>query len=232
MLLQNLKLAFRVLIRHRGYTLINLAGITVGVTVCLLIGLYVQHELSYDRYHEKHKSIYRLANKVDGASYENGIAKVNGPWGPGLAKNLPEVESMCRFVFLGETLVKSGDKEFYEPDGFYADSTVLDMFSWKLIEGDAKTVMDAPNKVIITESFAKKYFGAENPIGKALSFDNGDLYKVTGLIKDVPSNSHFHFDFLVSMSSYHHPDMMKWNRWNQFYTYLLLKPDASPRLVE
>jgi len=232
MLLQNLKIAIRVLTRHKGYTLINLAGITVGVTVCLLIGLYVQHELSYDRYHINHQNIYRLANKVDGASYENGIAKVSAPWGPGLAQNLPEIKSMCRFVFFGETLFKNGDKEFYEPDGFYADSTVLDLFSWNLIAGDPKTAMDAPNKMIITESFAKKYFGNENPLGKTFTVDNTDLYKVTGLIKDVPSNSHFRFNFLVSLSTYHHPDMIKWNRWNQFYTYLLLKPGASIPAVE
>ena len=233
MLLQNLKIAFRVLTRHKGYALINLAGITVGVTVCLLIGLYIQHELSYDRYHVNHKNIYRLANKVDGASFENGIAKISAPWGPGLAKNFPEVESYCRFVFFGESLFKYGDKQSYEESGFYADSTVLKIFSWKLIKGDPKTAMEAPNNMIISETFAKKYFGNEDPIGKTFTVgSDNDLYKVTGLIKDVPSNSHFRFDFLATLSSYHHPDMDKWNRWNQFYTYLLLKPGVSVKAIE
>ncbi len=233
MLLQNLKIALRVLNRHRGYALINLAGITVGVTVCLLIGLYIQHELSYDRYHVNHKNIYRLANKVDGASFENGIAKISAPWGPGLAKNFPEVESYCRFVFFGESLFKYGDKQSYEESGFYADSTVLKIFSWKLIKGDPKTAMEAPNNMIISETFAKKYFGNEDPIGKTFTVgSDNNLYKVTGLIKDVPSNSHFRFDFLATLSSYHHPDMDKWNRWNQFYTYLLLKPGVSVKAIE
>ena len=233
MLFQNLKIAFRVLNRHKGYALINIAGITVGVTVCLLIGLYIQHELSYDRYHVNHKNIYRLANKVDGASFENGIAKISAPWGPGLAKNFPEVESYCRFVFFGESLFRYGDKQAYEESGFYADSTVLKIFSWKLIKGDPKTAMEAPNNMIISESFAKKYFGNEDPIGKTFTVgSDNDLYKVTGLIKDVPSNSHFRFDFLATLSSYHHPDMDKWNRWNQFYTYLLLKPGVSVKAIE
>jgi len=232
MLLYQIKMALRILSRRPGFISINLAGITVGAAVCLLIGLYIQHELSFDRYHLNHKTIYRVANKVEGASYENGIAKVFGPWGPGLAKNLPEVESMCRFVGFNETLFAWRDKRFYESNGFYADSTVLDIFSWKLISGDPKTAMQAPNCMIVTRSFAKKYFADEDPVGKSVLLNNTDNYRITGLMEDVPFNSHFRFDFLASLSSYHHPDMDKWNRWNQFYTYLLLKPGASVKEVE
>lgn len=232
MLWYQLKMAFRVLSRRPGYISINLAGITVGAAVCLLIGLYIQHELSYDRYHVKHEQIYRVANKVANASYENGIAKVSAPWGPAFAHEFPEVQSMCRFVWFNESLFAYNEKRFYESQGFYADPTVLDMFSWKLLRGDRSTAMSAPYSMIITQSFARKYFGDENPVGKNFVIGDNTLYRITGVMEDVPFNSHFRFDFLTSISSYEHPDMENWNRWNQYYTYLLLKPGADIKEVE
>jgi putative ABC transport system permease protein len=231
MLQHNLKIAWRVLRRNIGYTTINFLGISAGIAVCLLIGLYIQHELSYDKYHKNYKSIYRLANKVDGASFENGMAKISAPWGPAAAENIPEVQSMCRFISYGETLFEKGKEKFYESRGFYADSTVFEIFGWKLLKGDDEKCLLAPNTIVLTRTMAEKYFGTKDPVGEILTIDNTNQYAITGVMEDVPSNSHFLFDFLASMNSYSHPDMQSWVKWPQFYTYLLLKPSASPLIV-
>ena len=225
------KIILRTIRRHKGYVFLNVVGLAIGLAVCLLIGIYVQEELSYDRFHENADRIYRLANYVEGASYENGIAKVTDPWGPAAVAEIPEVESMTRFVFYGQTLVRRGDQQFYESGGLYADSTVFEMFSFELLEGNPATVLDRPNTIVLTRELADRYFAGENPVGQVLRFDQSDAYEVTGVMADVPSNAHFRFPFLVSLNTYTHPDRGDWVRWNQFYTYLLLRDGADPEAV-
>jgi putative ABC transport system permease protein len=231
MVVQDIKFAFRVLYKQKANTFINVFGIGLSVAVCLLIGLYIDHETGFDKYHTKQDRIYRLAAKEEGAGFENGIAKVSAPWGPGARQHVPEVEDVCRFLSFGEGLFTSGDKKFYESDGFYADSTTFKIFSWKLVKGDKHSVLKDANTIVLTRSFANKYFGSADPLGKTIVADKTP-YLVTGLMENVPANSHFTFDFLVSMGSYSHPDMDKWDRWNQFYTYLLLKPNVSAQLTK
>lgn len=227
MLLKSLKVTFRTLLRQKTYTAINILGIALGFTCCLLIGLYVQDELSYDQYHEKKDRIVRLASKVDGASYANGIAKVVYNWGDAAKKEIPEVEERCRFLFYGRTLVTIEDDRFYQSGGMYADTEVFEMFNWPLVKGETDEVLKNPNSIVLTESFAQRCFGDKNPIGESISFDNENQYQVTGLMKDIPQNSHFTFPFLVSMNSYSHPALLDWERWTQFYTYLLLRPETD-----
>ncbi len=231
MLSNNLKIAFRHLFKHKGHACINLAGLAVGMACCLLILLYVQNELSYDQYHQKKNRIYRLATRMQSASFD-GIAKVNGPWGPAVKKEVPEVEESVRFVIVGQILVGKGEKRFYENEGLYADSTVLQVFSFPLIQGDARTVLAAPNTIAVTRRFAEKYFGEESPMGQTLLFDNQTEYTITGLLDNIPENSHFTFDFLLSMASLTHPQRDSWVQWNQFYTYVLLREGAQTQMVE
>jgi putative ABC transport system permease protein len=227
----NVKSAWRYLRHNLSYSLINLIGISIGIAVCLLIGIYIQNELSFDKYHKNANRIYRLAEKEQSASYwNNGIAKIPGGWGPGIAENLPEVQSMCRFTFFGNALFENGKEKIYEQGGFYADSSVFEIFSWPLSKGDQKTALVQPRSMVLTKSFAEKYFGTDDPLGKTLTVDNKTPYKVTGVMEDVPLNSHFRFDFLASMSSYSRAGVdirADWKVWSQFYTYLLLKPNAS-----
>ncbi len=227
-----LKVAFRNLIKNKGYTLINITGIAVGFACCLLIGLYVQSELSFDKYHEHHPNLFRLANHVEGGSYANGIAKVSDPWGPEAKKTIPEVEEMCRFVFYGQALVKYEDELNYEGGGLYADPSVFKMFSWNLLEGDPETALSEPNSIVLTKRLADKYFQNENPIGKTLNFDNQIDRKVTAVLEDVPLNSHFRFRYLAPLEDHTHPDRGKWSHWNQFYTYLQLEERADIKMVE
>ncbi|MCO6488284.1 MAG: ABC transporter permease [Phaeodactylibacter sp.] len=232
-MLQNyLKSALRNILRYKAYSGINILGLSVGLASCLIIGLYIQNELSYDRYHEKADRIYRLANHIAGASFENGIAKVSAPWGPAAEAEIPEVEAACRFVFVGQALVERGGERYYEPNGLFADPSVFEVFSWKLLAGDPRQALREPNTLVVTPAFAEKYFGGENPVGKTLVVNQDTEYRITGIVETPPANSHFTFDFLASSSSYRHPEQESWVLSNQFYTYLLLRPGADPTVVE
>ncbi|MBX7153200.1 ABC transporter permease [bacterium] len=223
------KIAVRVLRRNKNITFINIAGLAVGMVCAALILLYVRHELSYDQYHVNKKNIYRLITGVQGAAYQ-AIAKVPGAWGIMAERNLPEVQSAVRFVFSSETLVSHGEKRFYESGGFYADSTVFQVFSFSLIQGNPKTALTRPNTIIVTKNFAEKYFGKEEALGQTLKFDNQNEYEITAVVSNIPTNSHFTFDYLVSMATYTNPRRDDW-QWNQYYTYLLLNDGASPEDV-
>lgn len=230
MLTNYLKIALRNLLRHRSYSIISISGLGLGLACCLAIFLFVQDELRYDTYHSKKDRIYRLVTSVQDASYQ-GIAKVNGPWGITASNELPEVEAMTRFVFARQTLFEKGDQRFYENDGFYTDSTVFDIFDYSILQGNAKTALLRPDGIVLTETLARKYFGKEDAIGNTLKLDNDKEVIVTAVIKDVPLNSHFTFTFLLPMSGYNHPQKESWTQWNQYYTYLLLRNNADPKLV-
>ena len=231
-MLQNyLKIALRNLRKQKGHALINLAGLAVGMACCLLILRYVQHELSFDQYHHNKDRLYRLATRIQGATFEEGIAKVNGPWGLAIKKEIPEVEDAVRFVIVGQVLVSKGEKRLYETNGLYTDSTALRVFDFPLLQGDGRTALVAPNTMVVTRDFAQKYFGEENPVGQKLTLDNQTEYLITALLDNVPANSHFTFDFLLSMANLTHPQRDNWVAWNQFYTYLLLKESIPPQTV-
>jgi putative ABC transport system permease protein len=230
MISQYLRIAWRSLLRKKGYAFTTLTGLSLGLASCLLILLFVIDELSYDQYHINKKRIYRLATAVKGSDFE-GIAKVNGPWGPAAQHEIPEIEAMTRFVMTGQLLIENDKQRFYEPGGFYADSTVFSIFSYNLLEGDPASALSGLNNIVITRSFAKRYFGEEAAIGQTLRIDGQADYKVTGILEDIPSTSHFTFDYLLSMQSLQHPDRESWVQWNQFYTYLLLRENADPNVV-
>lgn len=228
-----LKVGLRNLNKHRGYTFINMLGLVISFTCCLLIGLHLQDELSFDRYHEKHDRLFRLANHTAGASYENGIAKVSEPWAPEAKATIPEIEDACRFVFVGQSLFTKGDQQYYEHGGLYTDPSVFNMFSWNLLEGDPDQVLTEPNSIVLTQTLARKYFPSGNALGESLTIDNEQAWKVTGIVEDIPDNSHFTFNFLVSLNSYTPPDQGdKWVRWNQYYSYVLLDQKESKIAAE
>ena len=226
-MLQNyIKIAFRNLIKGKVYSLINIVGLAVGLACFILIAFYVQHELSFDKYHTNSNQTYRLVSEFGESDYE-GIAKVTAPWGEASLEQIPEVENMTRFISSGTVLVRNGDQSFYESEGFFADSSVFKMFSFNLLQGTPEQVLAEPNTIVISQNLARKYFGNEDPMGKTLLFEENTEYRVTGVFEEVPENSHFTFNFLVSMSSYSHPRMDDWVGWSQFYTYLLLSEGAA-----
>jgi putative ABC transport system permease protein len=224
MFLNNLKLAFRSILRKKGYSLTSIIGMAVGITCCLVITLFVLDELSYDQYHEKKDRIYRLVTTSGHSG--NSHAKIAGRWGLAAKEGIPEVEDITRIVPAGQMLFKKDDKLFYETLGRYADSTTFNVFSYPLIEGNSKTALTAPNSVVLTKSLNQKCFGNESGIGQSITINNEE-FLVTGIMEDVPLNSHFMFTYLLSMSSYKHPDKDDWLRWNQYYTYLLVRNESS-----
>lgn len=225
-----IKIAYRILWRHKIYSSINIFGLGIGFACCLLIGIYIQNELSFDEYHDNSDRIYRLATHIQGSTYGEGIAKVGGPWSPAAKEEVPEIEEYTRFVRYGQALLKQGGEEIYENEGFFADPSIFKVFSWKLLEGNEATALAQPNSVVLTETLAHKLFPGVNPVGETINVDNEPVYKVTGIVQDPPPNSHFDFSFLVSLPTYKTEEIENWSYY-QFYSYLLLKPGTSSEAV-
>ncbi|QQS35415.1 MAG: ABC transporter permease [Ignavibacteriales bacterium] len=231
MFLSYLKIALRNLLRFKAYSTINIAGLAVGMACCILILLYVFDEMSYDRFHKNADRIYRIA--VNGTLGENNFnaAVSPPPLRNALMTDYPEVVSATRVKNFGYPVLRYGDKVFSEEKFFWVDSTFFDVFTVEFISGNPATALNAPEKVVLTERMAKKYFGDEDPVGKLINSDNRRDYKITGVVKEFPENSHFHFDFLASLSSYEFIDQQGWLS-NDFYTYFLLKEDFPPEEFE
>lgn len=242
MLKNYFKIAWRNLQRNKGYAIINIAGLAIGLACCLLIVLYIQDERSYDQYHANKDRIYRVVHawKEVGGSYGRGQIWGNAPVGTALKSDFPEVEQVVQFSGQVSILLKHGEKAFQEDRVFFMDSTAFDVFSWKLIAGDPKTALAAPYSAVLTESTAKKYFGDENPIGKTLEGGAtggraaAGVYTVTAVMEDVPSNSHFTFDALMSMSSFRQSWAEVFDQWGyvDFYTYFTVPKDYDIALLE
>ena len=221
-----LKTALRNLLKYKGYSFINIVGLGFGVACFFLIALFVQDELSYDRFIPNHDRIHRVALY---AVLNNNI--VNGaiactPLAPALRSEFPEVESATRVRVYGFPVIRYQDKVFSEERVFWADSTFFDVFRVKFVHGDAETALRPVNGLVLTESMAKKYFGDENPVGHSINFDNRMDYLVTGVVPDVPRNSHFHYDFIASVGFQNIDRDDSWLS-NNWLTYVKLREDAS-----
>jgi len=226
-----LKIAARNLLRHKGYSFINAAGLMIGMACCLLILLYVQDELSYDRYHEHADRIYR----VDGAFRMGGndfdTATISAPVAEVLVRDFPEVVDAARFRGRGSFIIQYEDRNFREQRIIFADSTLFNLFTIPFIEGNPKTALAAPNTIVLNRTMAEKYFGSGSALGKSLRLDNRDDYTVTGVFEDMPHNSHFRFDFFASLCSIEESREQTWFS-NNFNTYLLLHEEADPAALE
>lgn len=225
-----LQVAWRFTARHKTYSAINLAGLAVGLGTALLIALFVLHEQSYDRHLVDGDRIYRLVAEHDDGEYD-GIAKVNGPYGPTAGAKLSDIEASTRFVFFGQVQAEINGVRTPLSGGFYADSTVFQVFSWPLISGDPSQALLAPNSMVLSETMARTLFDRTDVLGEVFRVGTDTDYRVTGVMRDVPETSHFVPAFLASMASYQHPSHDDWVAWNQYYTYLKLRPQAQADLV-
>lgn len=197
-----LKIGLRNILKDKTYSLINIIGLTIGITCSLFLFMYIRHELSYDRYHKNAENIYRIVSDIKETdnAFIWSVAQI--PLAEELRDNYPEVLNAVRFFGTERTQYKVGDKQFYEEDFFLADSTVFDMFSYSFIHGDPATALDNPFSIVLSEKIAKKYFAdIESAVGQSLQNTQGEDFKVTGVINDVPSNSHFRFDALISRNT-------------------------------
>lgn len=197
MLKNMLKIAIRNILKERTYSFINILGLTIGLTSTVFIMLYVADELSYDKYHKNGDNIYRVVSNIQEPdnAFTWSVAQV--PLAPELRNKYPEVENYARVSGQGRLKLKYEEKEFYEEDIYMADSTFFNVFTYNFIEGNMATALDDPSKIVLTESLAKKYFGSESAIDKQFTDDQDRNFTVTGVIKDVPSNSHLIFDAVI-----------------------------------
>jgi len=218
------KIAWRNIWGKKAFSVINIMGLGVGLATCILIMLFVQDELSYDRFNVNADRIFRVTfhGKIGGK--EINIAGAPAPAGPAIASDYPGVEGYTRMSKQGSYIVRHGNEKFKEEGVIFADSNFFRIFSIPLLKGNPKTALVEPNTLIITESTALKYFGSADPVGKSLEMGTGGLFRITGICKDVPSNSHFHYDFLGSLKS-----IKLGEKWlsSGAYTYILLRKDYS-----
>lgn len=228
-----LKIAIRNLWRNKGFSAINIFGLAIGIATCLIIMLFVNNELSYDRFNKKANHIVRVSFQGNVQGEKMNESTVMAPVAQTLKADFPEVKEATRIRDYGTPKLIYGDKSFREDDFAFVDSNFFKVFTLPLIQGDAATALAEPNTVVITKALAQKYFGKEDPIGKVISFKDGKNApcKVTGMIDKVPVNSHFHFDLFASLSSL--PDSREAN-WmsSNYYTYLVLADGYEYKKLE
>jgi putative ABC transport system permease protein len=232
-----IKTSLRNLRRNKMYSLLNILGLTIGIACCLLIFSYVQDELSYDRFHEKADRIFRVCTIVDIKDRYMNFASTAHVQGPMLKAEYPEIENFVRFNDYGSRrVIRYQNKEFFEEKFIWVDNSIFDVFSFKLLKGNPEDALVNPNTVVITEEMAEKYFGSEDPIGKNLQIHNDTLYMVTGVMQNLPANSHIRPDFFASFSTL---DLKPSGNAAEdltgsidYFTYILLKEGADYKQLE
>jgi putative ABC transport system permease protein len=222
-----IKIAIRNLWKNKAFSAINIFGLASGLAICLLILFYVNNELGYDQYNTKSDRIYRVDGDLQFGGNHFVLAQSPDPLGPTLKQDFPQVEQYVRFRDHGGIMVKKGNENVEENKVIYTDSTLFSVFTLPMIQGDPSTALVQPNSVVITENTAKKYFNSTDVVGKTMIIGDTGNYKITGVIKDIPKQSHFHYDFFISM--YGQLSSYEINQWtsNNFNTYIVLKKGTN-----
>ncbi len=192
-----LKIAFRNIRRHKGYSFINITGLAIGIACCLLITIWVLDELSYDKFHENAATLYRVEENQDYSGRQFHVYLTPHPLSPALKDEIPEIKEATRYVYAGGLLMRHEEKAFFEDYIWAVDPSFLNMFTFPLIKGDKNTAFDSPYSLVITEDVADKYFGEEDPLGKVISVNNQYDFTITGVMKNVPHNSYFRFEIII-----------------------------------
>jgi putative ABC transport system permease protein len=227
------KTAVRNLLRYKGFSLINITSLTIGIIGCLVIGLFVWDEQQYDKNIPAGENIYRIYEERTDNSGTTFNAPVPPAYTDFMQRQFPEVDTTTRIMMLGDKyLLETGDKQSYEGKGWFVDPSFIHFFSLKLSKGDPATALTAPASIVLNEELAKKYFGAENPVGKTI-FINKDTLQVTGVLASLPSRFHLDFRYLLPIAAVNIPAqrMQSWG-WHQFFSYVRLKPGTNSAQVQ
>jgi len=227
-----LKISFRNILKDRIYSLINLIGLTVGITCSLFLILFVTDELSYDRFHEKKEDVYRVVTKITEVDNQFTWAVAQIPFAPTVRKDYPEVASYTRITGAGRLMFKKGENNLYEEDLMYADSSTFELLTFSFIQGDPKTALYDPNSMVLTRDLAIKYFGRTDVVGETLIGEDNS-YKITGVIENLPKNTHLNeISGFISFSSLEGPRLQ--GSWGNFgvFTYLYTPGLSDPRAFE
>jgi putative ABC transport system permease protein len=233
-----IKTAIRSLRKNKGFTAINVLGLSVGLATCLLIVFYVVDELSYDKYNTKADRIYRVTGNAKLNGRESVYATTEGPLQGALKDNFPEIEKVTRLidnngiaVSASKFSIRKGNNNIQEKRVVYTESSLFDVFTLPMVAGNPKKSLDEPHTAVITESAAQKYFGKTDAVGQVLTINDTSLYRITGVIKDIPLQSHFNYDFFLSFSTLPESHWTGWG-YSGVHNYLLLRPDANIKSLE
>jgi putative ABC transport system permease protein len=227
-----LKIAFRNFIKQKVYSFITISGLAIGITCCLLILLYVKHELSYDKFYPHAEKIYRVAFEAVRPQGTSLVACTPTPLAPALKQEYPEIEYITRVYFDAEVLFEYGEKRIYEYNNVvYADPDFFNVFPFEILKGDPSHLLDTPDSMVLTALMAQKYFGDDEPLGKVFRVNKQYSFRVTGVIKDVPVNSHYRFGFVISFLAKNEKNFGTWlNLWTGYtnlYTYAVLPKELN-----
>ena len=220
-------IALRYLKRHKIYSVINISGLAIGIACCALILLWINDEIQYDRFHQQTDNLYRVLNDLNYGPYSQLTDGTAFPLGPAMKEEIPEVREIVRILPTRKILIAHGEKKYYEENFFFTDPSLFSIFTFPFIQGDPDTALSSPSSIVITQDMASKYFGNEDPIGKTIKTQNQNDYMVTGVMENIPKNSHLQFGFLgsieraVTMGARTH-----WSGW-LYDTYVLLQPNTS-----
>jgi len=230
-----LRSLYRNIVNNKFYTALNIVGLAIGIASALIILLYIQDELSYDKHHEKYKRIYRIESDITVSNKHQQYAVAPYPMGPTLKNEFPEIEEFVRIDGTANILFRHQDKEYYEDSFYLADSSIFNIFTHKFLSGSPEKSLSEPYSLVITNSIALKYFGDEDPLNKILTSGAGINLKVTGVIADQPTNSHLKYDALISSTTVEDEfggldfSEMKPSRFWRIgaFTYILLKENTN-----
>ena len=226
------KMAFRNIKRHKIYSFINIMGLAIGMACCILVFMYVHHELSFDRYHNDGERIFRIAQKIQKEAAELETARVATPLIPAVRESFPEVEFAARFqLATWDSLVERGETKYYEDWVMIADNDIFDVFTIPFIRGNPKKALERPRTAVLTEKIAQKYFSHDDPVGETLILW-GNPVEVTGVVANYPKNTHLKYDIIISLNGFERIwNLDNWG-WTGFYAYIKLQPNVDPKNFE
>jgi len=230
-----LKIAFRSLRKSKGFTALNIIGLAAGLGVCLLIVLYVTDELSYDRYNVNADRIYRIDEDIYLNNTQYDAATTSKYFGPTIVASYPKIQQMVRFRNPGDQLVRKGNDHVLDHHFTFADSTIFKVFTFPMIAGDPNTALNNPHSIVIDESAARRYFNSTDVVGRTLEIGNANTpLKITGVIRDMPEQSQFHFSFIRPIREAYNFNDPSDNDWvsNAYYTYILAQPGTTRAEVQ
>ena len=227
------KTAIRNLLKNKSVSIINIGGLAIGLASCITILAYIGYELSYDRFHEKAGRIYRGVVKVTSEREWETTPQMVAAVGPSLKEDFPEIESTVRFRNPENRYLGYSNRSYFVENVIYSDSTLFDVFSFKLLQGNPKQALVAPFSIVLSQQTARKIFGVDDALGKAVLLDNKDLCTVTGIIEDAPANSHIQYGAFISFSSLEEDNSMHldWNGGWAYYTYLLVSTGTDVEML-
>ncbi len=232
MVKNNLKVAYRSMMRHKFYTFLNLGGLAISITACLLIAIFVKDELSYDRHFENSDQIYRVQSYLKFADNIFDMIATPSPMAAALKQDYPEVEQSGRVRGNFSSLISVNNQFFRQENITYADNSIFDIFSIELLRGNREHLLDEPNTVVINRSTAEKLFGEEDPMGQIIRIEGQDQdLKITGIVEDIRSNTHFHFQMFRTMLDRGDHNQQFWLS-NNFVTYIRLNPNTTEEAFE